>query len=79
MPTRRRRIKSALQDSGDRALPSSRFRALYNIAEVRAAARRILPRPIFDFADGAAEDELTLRRNTEYWPGHSFLFPPHRG
>jgi isopentenyl diphosphate isomerase/L-lactate dehydrogenase-like FMN-dependent dehydrogenase len=34
-----------------------------NIAEMRLAARRNLPLPVFDFADGAAEDETTLRRN----------------
>ncbi len=35
----------------------------YNIAEMRRLARRALPRAVFDFADGAAEDEKTLRRN----------------
>jgi L-lactate dehydrogenase (cytochrome)/(S)-mandelate dehydrogenase len=30
---------------------------------MRLLARRALPRPIFDFADGGAEDEHTLRRN----------------
>jgi L-lactate dehydrogenase (cytochrome) len=35
----------------------------YSIAAMRDRARRTLPYPIFDFADGAAEDEHTLRRN----------------
>src|SRR5207249_10226147 len=35
----------------------------YNIAAMRALARTALPRPVFDFADGGAEDEHTLRRN----------------
>ncbi len=35
----------------------------YNIAAMRELARRKLPRPIFDFADGGAETEWTLRRN----------------
>lgn len=35
----------------------------YSVAAMRDRARRIVPRPIFDFADGAAEDEHTLRRN----------------
>ena len=35
----------------------------YNVAAMRALARRVLPRPVFDFADGGAEDERTLRRN----------------
>src|SRR5258708_19879399 len=38
-------------------------RAGYNVAEMRDLARRALPRPVFDFADGGAEDERTLRRN----------------
>ena len=33
------------------------------IAELRAAARRGVPRVMFDFVDGGAEDEVTLRRN----------------
>jgi isopentenyl diphosphate isomerase/L-lactate dehydrogenase-like FMN-dependent dehydrogenase len=35
----------------------------YNVAAMRSLARRALPRPVFDFADGGAEDEWTLRRN----------------
>ncbi len=38
-------------------------RQAFNVHEMRLLARRALPRPIFDFADGAAEDERTLRRN----------------
>jgi L-lactate dehydrogenase (cytochrome) len=34
-----------------------------NVAELRAMARRALPRPVFDFIDGAAGDEVTARRN----------------
>src|SRR5271154_653502 len=30
---------------------------------MRELARRALPRAVFDFADGGAEDETTLRRN----------------
>lgn len=37
---------------------------IVNIDDLRLAARRRLPRAVFDFIDGAAEDELTLRRNT---------------
>ena len=35
----------------------------YSIEAMRELARAALPRPIFDFADGGAEDEHTLRRN----------------
>src|SRR5215831_1166075 len=35
----------------------------YNVAAMRTMAQAALPRPVFDFADGGAEDECTLRRN----------------
>jgi len=34
-----------------------------SIEELRQLARRRLPRAIFDFFDGGAEDEVTLREN----------------
>jgi (S)-mandelate dehydrogenase len=37
----------------------------YSIERLRQAARARLPRPIFDFYDGAAEDEITLADNRE--------------
>jgi len=37
----------------------------YNIGDLRELARRRLPGPIFHYIDGAADDELTYRRNTE--------------
>ena len=42
---------------------SSWRRSSYNVAAIRAAARGVLPRPVFDFADGGAENEYTLGRN----------------
>ena len=36
-----------------------------NLLEYEDAARELLPQPIFDFIAGAAEDEVTLRRNRE--------------
>src|SRR5450755_2291334 len=36
-----------------------------SVADLRLIARRRLPRGVFDYIDGAAEDELTLRRNAE--------------
>jgi L-lactate dehydrogenase (cytochrome) len=36
----------------------------HNFHDFRELARRRLPRPIFDYIDGAADDELTLRQNT---------------
>ena len=39
------------------------MRALLNVDEARSRARRRLPRVAFDFIDGGAEDEVTLRQN----------------
>src|SRR6201990_3588496 len=36
-----------------------------NIGDFRSMARRRLPGPIFNYIDGAADDEVTYRRNTE--------------
>ncbi|MFZ2030960.1 MAG: alpha-hydroxy acid oxidase [Vitreimonas sp.] len=36
-----------------------------NIADLRALARRRLPRMVFDYIDGGADDEITLKRNVE--------------
>jgi (S)-mandelate dehydrogenase len=37
----------------------------YSIERLREAARARLPAPVFDFFDGGAEDEITLRDNVE--------------
>ena len=36
----------------------------HNSYDFRALAKRRLPGPIFHYIDGAADDELTYRRNT---------------
>ncbi len=45
----------------------------YSIADLRAAAQRRLPRAVFDFFDGGAEDEITLRDNRAAFQRHRFL------
>ncbi|CAO1653379.1 alpha-hydroxy acid oxidase [Parasphingorhabdus sp. NYA22] len=37
----------------------------HNVNDFRALAKRRLPFPIFDYIDGAADDEVTRRRNTQ--------------
>src|SRR6266481_3877038 len=37
----------------------------YNVKNFRSMARRRLPSPIFHYIDGAADDEITYRRNTD--------------
>lgn len=50
-------------------------RKYYNIERLRAGAIRALPRPVFDYIDGGADDEIALRRSTtafddiEFRPG----------
>lgn len=41
----------------------SRLKRANNIADLRSLARRRIPRPIFDYIDGGADDEVTLERN----------------
>ncbi|WP_095088325.1 alpha-hydroxy acid oxidase [Mesorhizobium sophorae] len=55
------------------------LKRLYSVAAVRAAARRTLPRPVFDFADGGAEDERTLRRNEQAFNEVALLPRPLNG
>src|ERR1700676_5394764 len=41
-----------------------RLRDCHNFHDFRRLARRRIPGPIFDYIDGAADDEVTLRQNT---------------
>jgi (S)-mandelate dehydrogenase len=46
-------------------LAERRLKRARSIADLRRLAERRLPRAIFDFVDGGAEDEMTLRDNQE--------------
>jgi (S)-mandelate dehydrogenase len=39
------------------------FSSAVNIGDLRLCAKRRLPRAIFDFFDGGAEDEVAMRAN----------------
>jgi L-lactate dehydrogenase (cytochrome)/(S)-mandelate dehydrogenase len=54
-------------------------RRAYSIEAMRELARAGLPRPVFDFADGGAEDEHTLRRNEAAFAEVELLPCPLRG
>ena len=43
----------------------SRLDRILSLADMRTAARQRLPRSVFEFIDGGAEDELTLRANRQ--------------
>ena len=47
----------------------------HSIADLRRAAKRRLPRAVFDYMDGAAEDEVTLYRNQADFGRYELL--PH--
>ncbi len=47
-----------------------------NIADLRRLARRRLPKLVFDYIDGGAEDELTLRDNSRAF--HDIRFRPRQ-
>ena len=41
-----------------------RLAACHDIADQRVMARRLTPRPVFDYVDGGADEELSVRANT---------------
>ncbi len=54
-------------------------RRIYSVGEARRLARRSLPRSLFDFVDGGAEDEVTLRRNEAAFAAVELLPQPLSG
>ena len=41
-----------------------RLSACHDIADLRATGRRLTPRPVFDYVDGGADEEVSVRANT---------------
>lgn len=46
---------------------------LHNQRDLRIAARKRLPSPIFHYLDGGADDEWTMQRNTSAFDGYELL------
>jgi len=46
-----------------------------NIADLRRLAEKRLPKVVFDYLDGGADDEVTLRANRDAF--ESITFRPH--
>ena len=42
-----------------------RLSACYDVSDLRAMGRRLTPRPVFDYVDGGADEELSLAANTK--------------
>jgi (S)-mandelate dehydrogenase len=51
--------------SKDNPVSTWSSKSVVNVAEYRERAKRYLPRSVFDYVDGGAEDESCLRRNRE--------------
>lgn len=58
---------------GRRYRSAGDYRRALNIEELRAIARRRLPAFAFEYIEGGAEDEATLRRNREVFAGLCFV------
>jgi L-lactate dehydrogenase (cytochrome) len=58
-------VARTIVDTPGKSASKMRLGHCHNFHDFRELARRRLPRPIFDYIDGAADDEVTSRRNTE--------------
>jgi L-lactate dehydrogenase (cytochrome) len=50
-----------------------RLSACYDVADLRRAAKRRIPRPVFDYVDGAADEEIAVAANVAAFRSYRFL------
>ena len=50
-----------------------RLGACYDVADLRRAAKRRIPRPVFDYVDGAADEEIAVAANVAAFRSWRFL------
>ena len=50
-----------------------RLAACHDIGDLRRAARRLIPKPVFDYVEGAADEELTAQANVAAFRRWRFL------
>jgi len=50
-----------------------RLAACHDIGDLRRAARRLIPPPVFDYVDGAADEELSVAANVAAFRRYRFL------
>lgn len=72
------KLREAWSLIGSRRAPSTGtgsriLDACHDIPTLRAAARRVLPRAVFDYIDGGADDEISLTANQEAFRRVRFL------
>src|ERR671918_1700625 len=53
------------EGNGGIAFMFRRLKSCHNVEDMRLLAKQRLPSPIFHYIDGAADDEVTYRRNTK--------------
>jgi L-lactate dehydrogenase (cytochrome) len=60
-----------------RAVPADanarRLGACYDVADLRRTAKRRIPRPVFDYVDGAADEEISVAANVAAFRSWRFL------
>lgn len=66
-------LRSVARFSLPRVGVTRRLSRAANVADLREIARRRLPGGIFDYIDGAAEDEVTLRSNVDAFASWRFV------
>ena len=64
------------EHGGPKVKPPRWQRRAFNVAGLRDEAQRVLPRAVFDFVDGGAGDENTLRQNVSGFDAVSLLPRP---
>jgi len=62
------RLRAVPLDAQERRLQSC-----YDIADLRRAAKRRIPRPVFDYVDGAADEEIAVAANVAAFRSWRFL------
>lgn len=67
------KLGGVIQTKPTRRIISLRIERAICIADIRASARRRLPKAVFDFIDGGAESETTLRHNCEDFGALEFI------
>jgi L-lactate dehydrogenase (cytochrome) len=50
-----------------------RLGGCYDISDLRRAAKRLIPRPVFDYVDGAADEEISVAANVAAFRSWRFL------
>jgi L-lactate dehydrogenase (cytochrome) len=61
-------------ESLEKKLAARRLARCFSIADLRRLTKRRLPRPIFGYMDGAADDEVTYRRNSAAFGDYDLHF-----